>query len=290
MCGTTRWCVAVAFGLAGILSFFATPVRADWQPGEGMAASMAINLLLGKQIEENSELGFCDTCYLGAYIRPGDNSWFQMPLEGGVQYVFAGAVDKKCDLDILIEDSRGRQLAADDATDNVPVVRFTPPSTQVYKMRLKLYSAPGSRFCGIVLLKEGGWTLPIENLGASAAQMLSRCEQVSSVAAAKFLDVSGEWAVIGSVCRNGGSAGWSDMKFGTGRRVVVTGADVHSRDTDLQLRKDGGSNSVVDTDADGDNQPVLEFRSQGSDRYSLLIENARSSGATIIMTALLEIE
>ena len=80
------------------------------------------------------------------------------------------------------------------------------------------------------------------------------------------------------------------MKFGSGRRVVVTGADSHSRDTDLRLTRDNGSGSEVDEDDDGDNEPVLEFRSRSSDRYSLHIENARSSGATIIMTALLEVE
>lgn len=281
--------IAFVLGLSGLMGSGASTAYADWVPGEGMAASMAINILLGKEIEENSDLGFCDTCYMGAYIQPGQDSWFQMPLEAGVQYVLAGAVDKKCDLDILIEDGSGQRLAADAGSDNIPVVRFTPPATLVYKVRLKLFSGPGSRFCGIVLLKEGGWTLPVGNLGAAAGQMLQRCERVSSVVPARFLEVPGEWAVIGSVCRNGGTAGWRDMKFGSGRRVVVTGADSHSRDTDLRLTRDNGSGSEVDEDDESDNEPVLEFRSRSSDRYSLHIENARSSGATIIMTALLEV-
>ncbi|MEY3175080.1 MAG: hypothetical protein RLZZ436_2994, partial [Planctomycetota bacterium] len=35
----------------------------DWAPGEGMEATMAVNIALGKTIEGKSDYGFCDTCY-----------------------------------------------------------------------------------------------------------------------------------------------------------------------------------------------------------------------------------
>jgi len=71
---------AFVLGVSVLMGSGGSTVYADWVPGEGMAVSMAINILLGKEIEENSDPGFCDTCYMGAYIQPGQDSWFQMPL------------------------------------------------------------------------------------------------------------------------------------------------------------------------------------------------------------------
>ncbi|MEL7266339.1 MAG: hypothetical protein AAFP69_16220, partial [Planctomycetota bacterium] len=132
----------------------------DWGPGEAMAQSMLINLALGRAASEKGSLGFSDTCYLGAFLSPGNNSYMTMTLEGGRLYAFVGATDVDADLDILIERESGGIVAKDTKTDNVPIVTFTPPSTGLYTVRLKLYSADQARFCGMMLLQDGGWTVP----------------------------------------------------------------------------------------------------------------------------------
>lgn len=275
-------CLAVTCVLLVVL---AAGARADWKPGQGMAASMAINLTLGKKITDDSSYGFHDTCYLGAFLQPGRNSWITTELEGGTSYIFAGAVASTCDLDIIVEDSSGRAVASDTKNDNIPVVRFAPRVSGTYTIRLSLYSGDAGYFCGMVLLRDGGWNLPAENLAQSAKQMLQRCSEVATQVPVRFHDEEGEWAVVGHVYREGETALFTDLRMGTGRRFLVTGADRHSRDTDLLFGEDGGG--VLSSDVLDDNHPLLQFRTQRSQRYRMEVRNSNSGGATIIMTGLL---
>ena len=265
----------------------ANRAAAQWAPGQNMARSMIINLALGKSIEENTDLGFCDICYLGAFIAPGGNSFITMELEEGRKYVFAGAVQEDCDLDILVQDSNGNTLAKDSKTDNIPVAEFTPTQTDRYTIRLKLYSAPGSRFCGMVLLRDKGWSIPLENLGQAGGTILERCEVIASKKPTRFLQEAGEWAIIGHVLEKGESSGLSDMILGTGRRVIIAGGDNHSRDLDLTL---SCNDLILAKDTDDDAAPFVTHFTKKQERYSVEITNARSTGTTVAMIALLELE
>ncbi|MFM7058658.1 MAG: hypothetical protein ACKO2P_17225 [Planctomycetota bacterium] len=280
--------LAMALGLA--LNKGAVVTADDWSPGEGMAATMAINLALGKSIEEKSTYGFCDTCYLAAYIQPGNYSFITTDLEGGRTYLFGGAVSKENDLDILILDSSGNEVARDTKTDNVPIVEFTPPYSARYSIRLKLFSASGGRFCSMVLMQKGGWALPVENLSRAGQVMLGRCRNVARQAPTCFLEEAGEWAVIGRVLKKGDVAVYSDLRLGSGRRVVVAGGDSKTRDIDLGLFEDVSNGPALDTDTLQDDAPVLDARTSADKRYRLMLENADSNGATVVMTALLDVD
>ena len=262
----------------------------DWAPGEGMEATMAVNIALGKTIEGKSDYGFCDTCYLAAYIQPGNYSFLTTDLEGGRTYLFGGAVGEGNDLDIIVLDSSGDEVARDTKTDNVPIVEFTPSYTGRYTIRLKLYSASGGRFCSMVLMQKGGWALPVENLSRAGQTMLNRCRNVARQVPACFLEEPGEWAVIGHVLDPQETATFSDMRFGSGRRVVVAGGDSKTRDLDLGLFEDGNGGAALDTDTLPDDEPILDARTSSSRRYRLMIENAKSSGATVVMTAILDVD
>lgn len=275
--------LGMAFGIGSV------GTADDWSPGDGMAATMAINLALGKAIEEKSSFGFCDTCYLAAYIEPGNYSFITTSLEGGRTYLFGGAVSKENDLDIIILDSEGSVVARDSKADNVPIVEFTPPDTGLYTIRLKLFSASGGRFCSMILMQRGGWTLPVENLSRAGQVMLGRCRNVARQAPACFHKEAGEWAVIGRVLNRGDVAMYSDLRMGTGRRVVVAGGDSKTRDIDLALFEDVSSGEALDTDTLPDDDPVLDARTRSEKRYRLLLENAASDGATVVMTALLNV-
>jgi hypothetical protein len=263
---------------------------AQWAPGQNMARSMIINLALGKSIEENTDLGFCDICYLGAFIAPGGNSFITMELEEGRKYVFAGAVQEDCDLDILVQDSNGNTLAKDSKTDNIPVAEFTPTQTDRYTIRLALYSAPGSRFCGMVLLRDKGWSIPLDNLGTAGSTILSRCDLIAAKKPTRFLQESGEWAIIGQVLEKGESSGLSDMNLGTGRRVLIAGGDNHTRDLDLTFSRNDSANTKLAEDTQDDDAPLVTHFTKKQERYSVEITNARSTGTTVAMIALLELE
>lgn len=264
--------------------------RADWPPGRHMAESMAINLVLGSAIEQNSDYGFCDTCYLGAFIKPGNDSFLTLQLDSGGEYKFVGAVQKTCDLDIIIEDTNGNVVARDTRVDSVPIVDFAPTSSEQYTVRLKLHSARQSQFCGMVLLRKGGWAVKVSNLGTATTNVLTHCEAIAGQAIAKFCEVPGEWAMIGQVMREGGTNTFSGIRLGTGRRVVTAGGDANSKDIDLLVTREGAVPVRLASDTQRDSFPIVEFRTSVASTYILETQNARSHGPSIVMTAILEIE
>jgi hypothetical protein len=142
----------------------------------------------------------------------------------------------------------------------------------------------------MVLMQKGGWTLPVENLSRAGQIMLGRCRNVARHAPTCFLQEAGEWAVIGRVLNKGDVAVYSDLRLGTGRRVVVAGGDSKTRDIDLGLFEDVANGQALDTDTLPDDDPVLDARTQSEKRYRLMLENADSSGATVVMTALLDVD
>lgn len=281
--------VATLFCLSTTTS--ATPaIAGDWSPGEGMANTMLVNLALGKSIEEKSEFGFCDTCYLAAYIEPGKDAFITTELEAGRAYLFGGAVGEESDLDIIVQNSNGDQVARDTQKDNIPIVEFTPNSTAQYTIRLKLFSASSARFCSMILMQKGGWALPADNLGRAGGLMLQRCRDVASKVPARFLQETGEWAVVGRVMNSGTVGTLSDMRFGSGRRVVVAGGDSKTRDIDLAIFENNNTGDAIDSDKLPDDNPILDFRTSSDNRYRLVLENPDSNGATVVMTAILDVD
>lgn len=67
-------------------------------------------------------------------LEDGATSYVEVTLEGGTEYFFAGACDQDCaDLDLrlyLADDFE--EVASDVATDDVPLLSFTAPSSGAY--------------------------------------------------------------------------------------------------------------------------------------------------------------
>jgi hypothetical protein len=278
-----------------VLWALATPsLRAadEWTPGQNMRSSMVRLLAPVSTIVDKGEYGFSQTAYLGALLRPGGFSFLATTLNAGTTYLFIGAGSQPArDLDIVIEDDAGRVVASDVRADAIPMVWFTPGRTGRFTLRLKLAAANGACFCGMTLLeKGGGWQIPARNLDAAMDNMIAHCEGVASQRAAKFLDVPGEWAVIGTILREGKSEIFSDIRLGQGRRVIVAGGDTVTRDIDLAVFEDGPKRSILNADEDADASPLVQCVADAEKRYGVVIRNAKSDGGTMIMTALLDVQ
>lgn len=67
-------------------------------------------------------------------LRDGGESYLEMELEGGVEYLITGVCDQDCsDLDLELYLSDGfDSVESDVAIDDVPVITYTPPSTAYY--------------------------------------------------------------------------------------------------------------------------------------------------------------
>jgi hypothetical protein len=263
-----------------------------WTPGQNMRSSMIRLLAPVSTIVDKKEYGFSQTAYLGAFLRPGGFSFLRTTLTAGTAYLFIGAGNQSArDLDILIEDESGRVVAKDVQVDAVPMVFFTPDQTRPYTLKLHLPAATAPCFCGMALLqKGGGWNVPAGNLDAAMDNMIAHCEDVATRRAAKFLDVPGEWAVIGTILKEGKQNIFSDLRLGTGRRAVVAGGDTATRDIDLYIFRDGLKPKLLDADKDDDASPLVHCVADAAERYGVLIQNSKSDGGTMIMTALLDID
>jgi hypothetical protein len=263
----------------------------DWRPGTAMRSSMVRLLAAASIVVDKTEYGFAETAYLGAFLREGRYSFMTMTLNEGVDYAFIGAGnDPARDLDIIIEDRLGRVVAQDVRDDAAPILEFRPARTQTYTLKLRLHAATAPCFCGMVLMKRGGWTVPVRNLDVAMDNMLAQCENVATQRAAKFLDVPGEWAVIGTILRPGASNTFTDIRLGDGRRVVTSGGDTVARDIDLAIFEDAKTPRVLDKDEDDDARPMVQCNASDDRRYGILIKNVKSDGGSLAMTALLDVQ
>jgi len=66
-------------------------------------------------------------------LEEGEEATLRLQLTAGVPYVISGVCDNECtDFDLRLADAAGNAVAEDVATDDTPIVRFTPQRTGVY--------------------------------------------------------------------------------------------------------------------------------------------------------------
>jgi hypothetical protein len=87
----------------------------------------------------------------GGWMTQGADNWvsvFTIKLEEGKDYRFLAAGDKDTvDLDLKIQDSEGRVVAADEGTEPTAVVSFRPTARGDYLVRLRLYASQNNLPC-----------------------------------------------------------------------------------------------------------------------------------------------
>jgi hypothetical protein len=139
----------------------------------------------------------------------------------------------------------------------------------------------------MALLRTGGWNVPVSNLDRASNKVIQYCENIAAQTRVKFLEEPGEWAMIGSILEEDEIQTLSDMRFGTGRRIITSGGDTCTRDINLEVFGDWKGYPILGSDYDSDARPIVECNSSYNMRYGIHIINARSEGATLILTAIL---
>ena len=72
-------------------------------------------------------------------LNVGGEHVVDVSLRGGRSYAFIGACDNECnDVDLVLEQANGGQIAQDVLPDDYPLVEVTPPADGVYRLRIRL--------------------------------------------------------------------------------------------------------------------------------------------------------
>ena len=83
--------------------------------------------------------------YVIGHISEGVTDSWTLTLDEGSEYVIAGACDADCsDLDIIVRNAKGTEIAKDDTEDDVPVATFTTGADGGYTIQARMYACAAS--------------------------------------------------------------------------------------------------------------------------------------------------
>ena len=73
-------------------------------------------------------------------LEPGAEVGLEIDLQSGVEYMIMGVCDQDCDdLDLVLTDPDGTELASDALDDAYPVLVFTSPARSAYILWVTMY-------------------------------------------------------------------------------------------------------------------------------------------------------
>lgn len=259
----------------------------EWTPGTYMSQALTLTLAKGHILEQNSQYGFDDgICLLGAYLETGAEVSWNLALDHESEYVFIGGGDDDAtDIDIILMDRDGEIVEQDQEEDNNPVVGFKPPYTGIFTVRLKLYACDASgSFCCLNIMKDYANAIPVSSMDEAVENIIGYGTKVNSNIPVKFHDLPNQWCLFGSILSSKETEEIRGMSFGDLNHIIISTGDGNLIDADLCLLNGAAE---VACDRDDDAIPVIRFSSETNSLYNLQIMNVKSSGKSLIMTAIL---
>jgi len=258
-----------------------------------MKEAVANVMAAARSVGDVTEYGYTPgTCFLAAFIQPRGAVSMNVPMEAGKSYVFLGGGSKDADdVDIEILDSRGKVVAKDDDVDPTPVVRFTPPRAGKYTLRLTLFKADSACFCAVAILQRGGYDIPIRNLADATNDLIGFCNDVwrSGKIRMKFHDSDNQWAIYGSIIKEGTNVSITNLHPGEGTVAVIAAGDGIAEDIDVAVLDE--NNRVIKEDTRDDASAVVVCHTDADTSYGIRtqLSKSRKKGASFVLTAVLDL-
>ncbi len=279
-------------GLA-VLLLASTPIasaESAWRPGTFMTQAMVRVMSSVRKITEKTPFGLDDgsSCFIAGYLAVDGEIGTGIPLEAGRTYaILGGGDDDVTDLDLYLKDSAGDVVARDVEKDSHPVIVFTPKEDGRYRVTMKLAGCQAkASFCAYATLRDGAFDVPASNLATSYTRLITLCTAIDKkLGSAAFFDGEGELALVGTILKEEEALTQSGIDLGDDRYVFCAAADARAADLDLKLLD--SDDAVVESDTANDATPILSYSMGGT--VKLKITNARSTGATLAMAAILRI-
>lgn len=196
-------------------------------------------------------------------LEPRGRSSLDVRLEGRRSYVFVAATDDNIeDLDILIFDENGNEVARDQDNDNTPMVTVTPAWTGSFKIVVFNYQGQQGCYHLTALAQEGG--------GADSQEAVTRAAQMYSQLAGRtqFTHILHEKTE--ALDHEEKSLLTAQVKAGR-TYVVLAATDDNIEDLDI-LVFDNRRREIA-RDEDDDNTPMLKFTPQHDGEVTIMIVN-----------------
>jgi len=263
----------------------------EWRPGKYMAQAVARVMGGVRGVSEKTDYGYDNgICVLGAYLSQGGNVNFVRDLEKGQKYAFlGGGADPAKDVDIEVFDPDDQKVAEDTEADAIPIVGFTPKRTGSYTIRLELPKSPQATFCGMAIMRDGGWDVPVDNLSTAVAKVIAlgtKADELNKTGA-RFHQETNTWALFGTVLKQGEASTLSNMRFERRKHLIAVAGDNNAKDLDAYLLDPNGKTLVEDSESDA--TPVLEYTTGAHPSYGLRIENNKAGGAALVIATVLDL-
>jgi hypothetical protein len=207
-------------------------------------------------------------------LNEGATQDYPVTILAGQRYTIGGVCDNDCpDLDIKLLDASGTEVAADTATDSVPLVSYTATKSGNFTARVVMYdcnSAPCS--AGLTIMSSGsnGGSAPVSsNTGSGTTQY---DQQVNNQLDTAERNASGMSRLFRSPIFRLNESATQDypITMMTGQRYTIAGVcDNDCPDLDIKLLDPNGREVAADTATDS--VPVVSHSPSTSGNHTVRV-------------------
>jgi len=199
-------------------------------------------------------------------LNQGASGTVTMQLDGGANYVLVGACDDDCgDLDFVLYDPKGQEVARDTDTDAFPRVSVTPPQSGTYRVQV---SMPGCTSSPCRYAVEGFSSAPAVQDDQWAAQVRQLLDQASTEMAGRGFQPTHR-VYTGSLNAGASDSVSVDLVRGGDYRIVGV-CDNDCSDVDLALFAPSGA--ALTSDVLTDDVPILTVVPSSTGQFSVRVD------------------
>lgn len=232
---------------------------------------------------------------LGAWVHCRDNVMYYVPLTRGVNYMFvAGGDNDAQDIDLEIQDDKGRVVAVDNRVAADAMATLAAPSTGWFTLKLTLAKSRKDFpcVCVVAILKENGLQVPLKNLDVCSARLMRLFTDTDKLLQKEgkrleFRWARNQWGLYGSVLRPGDDISVTNLNLGSGRRLLLAMGDEQTEDVDLSLLDK--ANAVVAEDVKTNPEAIIGYTPEAAARYGIRMRNYKGNGPSVIMTGIFDV-
>lgn len=260
------------------------PKEETFKPAYYLEKSMIAALAMAQQLEDKQPtLGLADgSSVFSGHIAPGESLNMSHPCrQGEAMVAIATPDDPKLNINIWIEDGKGKEIAKDDSSDAGAVAIFKAEEEINMEFTVKNEGAEDA-FVTVVLLSSQGKSKTVNKIAETMDSLMGGVRAMAAMDADLSFASDGEWCLYGGWLDKAKSFSISGLVLRAPVSIIMGACDKGSSDIDLILNDKDGK-EVARDDAD-DNRPLLEFKQQDKG-YMATVGNA-GEAAFCLMTVL----